>query len=287
MKINRRMLKKSRGVTPVIATVLLIGLVVVAGIGVAIVMFGTINTPTPIKIEVVSISNFQTTDNDIYVDRFSVTIHNTERSNIVILSDGFTLKWFNESIIEGWFLDLDVDSIIIPALNIWTIPLACDSSNDGFELTPQNDTIYIDVTIFPEDSITPRSAKTFKSDILTIGDTYGPVTLAVQSETNLPQNGLNLSLIATNFGSLDLQLKIEFSTDSTTKIYFQINGENKSSHLFNLGKFENLTITDTIFSVKPTLQAENNDNYLILIFLWNTSDNKLLSVSNLILTYQG
>ncbi|MHA1227083.1 MAG: archaellin/type IV pilin N-terminal domain-containing protein, partial [Candidatus Hodarchaeales archaeon] len=190
MKINRRMLKKSRGVTPVIATVLLIGLVVVAGIGVALVMFGTINTPTPIKVEVISISEFKTTDDDIYVDRFSVTIHNTERSNIVILSDGFTLRWFNQSIIEGWALDLDVDSIIIPALNIWTVPLACDSSNDDLELTPQNDTIYLDVTVFPENSITPRSAKTFQSDILTIGDTYGPVTLTAQTDTFLPQNGL-------------------------------------------------------------------------------------------------
>ncbi|MCK4847491.1 MAG: hypothetical protein KAT16_00540, partial [Candidatus Heimdallarchaeota archaeon] len=61
--------RRKRAVSPVIATVLLIGLVVVAGLGVALVMFGTINTPDPLKIEFLSVSSFETTDGDYKVDR--------------------------------------------------------------------------------------------------------------------------------------------------------------------------------------------------------------------------
>ena len=66
--------KKSRGVTPVIATVLLIGLVVIAGIGVALVIFGTINAPPPMKVSILSISDFETTDDNTLIDHFSVTL---------------------------------------------------------------------------------------------------------------------------------------------------------------------------------------------------------------------
>ena len=76
--------KTRRGISPVIATVLLIGLVVVAGLGVALVMFGTINTPDPLGIEVVAISSFETTDSDTKVDRFYITLQNTERTSIDI-----------------------------------------------------------------------------------------------------------------------------------------------------------------------------------------------------------
>ena len=48
--------RKKRAISPVIATVLLIGLVVVAGVGVAVVMFGTINSPDPLKLDIISIS---------------------------------------------------------------------------------------------------------------------------------------------------------------------------------------------------------------------------------------
>ena len=72
MKTINKIRRKSRAVSPVIATVLLIGLTVVAGVAVAIMLFGAVNTPDPIKVSVLSISDFETTDNDIYIDQFSI-----------------------------------------------------------------------------------------------------------------------------------------------------------------------------------------------------------------------
>ena len=63
-KISTMIFKKRKAISPVIATVLLIGLVVLAGLGVALIIFGTINTPDPLKVEVVSISSFETTDEE-------------------------------------------------------------------------------------------------------------------------------------------------------------------------------------------------------------------------------
>jgi len=287
MNFFKRFLKKSRGVSPVIATVLLIGLVVVAGIGVAIVMFGTLTTPTPLKVEIISISEFKTTDDDIYIDQFEVTIQNIERSNVRIFSDSFTLSWFNLTAIEGWTLNLDIDEIILPALSIQTFPISCDPDNNPSELTPQNDTIFVEVTIFPERSDNPRSARKFKSEILKIGDTYGPVTIFPPIDPILSAGGLNVPITIQNYGSLDLELKLEFTTDSSSKIYFELDNINTSNYFFSLLKFEITNFPSANFTIRPTSQAAVSENYLVLIFLWNTVDNRLLATANFIITFEG
>ena len=287
MNYVKKFQTKSRGVSPVIATVLLIGLVVVAGIGVAIVMFGTITAPIPLKVEIVSISDFKTTDDDIYIDQFEVTIQNVERSNVRIFSDSFTLSWFNLTPIEGWALNLDINEIILPALTIQTFPLSCDPENNPAELTPENDTIYLEVTIYPETTDNPRSAKRFQSDILKIGDTYGPITISPPIDPMLPAEGLNIPITIQNYGSLDLELRLEFTTDSSSKIFFELNNINTSNYYFSLSKFENTNFPSVNFTVRPTSQVIVSENYLVLIFLWNTADNRLLATANFILTYEG
>ena len=86
---------RRRAISPVIATVLLIGLVVIAGLGVALVMISTINAPDPIGIEVLSISNFETTDDDILVDRFEIEIWNSEETSLRLTKNGIKLLYFN------------------------------------------------------------------------------------------------------------------------------------------------------------------------------------------------
>ena len=95
MKIIKKIYRKSRGISPVIATILLIGLTVIAGVAVALVMFGIVNTPDPLKVEVIGISNFKTTDSDIFIDQFSVTLENKERTNVQIDPYAFVLSFIN------------------------------------------------------------------------------------------------------------------------------------------------------------------------------------------------
>ncbi len=281
---------KSRGVTPVIATVLLIGLVVVAGIGVALVVFGTINTPSPLNISVLSISDFESTDNDFFVDHFSVTLQNTERTNVRIKQEAFSI--YNrtkspESEITGWIMDLNQAEIILPALTIETFPISCDTDLNENELTPRNDTIYIKVTVYPEGSDNPRAAKTFFSDLLIVGDTYGPFYLtSQQTNLNLGQSGLNLSINIANFGSTDTNLVLDISTDSMQSLYFAINGLNSTSQMFSVNRYTNISLTDSITVYPIPSGVSNGNKYFVLIFLKDQENQVPLASLFLELTYQ-
>lgn len=279
--------RKKRAVSPVIATVLLIGLVVIAGLGVALVMFGTINTPDPLKIEFLSVSSFETTDGDYKVDRFDLTLHNNERTNVRIETNAFTLFDIDQTEIPGWEMDLDQPEIIIPALTIQTITLACDNTLDEYELEPLNTTIYIEVTAYPAENDNPRSAKTFKSDILPIGDTVGPVNLfSLTSSSSFDQSGLTLNFSVTNNGSSDLNLRLDFSTDSFSKIFYRINEVNSTDHHFTLEGLKTTNFPDTLFQINTTSLAAYGENYLVFVTLWDNDNLDLLALKALLLTYE-
>lgn len=289
MRIQNRFRRKTRGVSPVIATVLLIGLTVVAGVAVAVMLFGAVNAPDPIKVVVLSISDFETTDDDTLIDQFSVTIQNDERTNIRIDSKSFNLTTSDQIEIPGWSVDLDYDEIYLPGLAIQTFTLSCDPTLDNVEqLTPQTDLVIIEITVFPEDSTNIRNAKTFKSDILRMGDTDGPVLLtSLNSETSFGLGGLNLSFNVTNYGSTDLDLIIDFSTDSSEKINFAIDGNNQTNKLyFSLLQYNTTNFASTTFTVLPT-DLTTSDKYTILVTIWKQANLNLVSSVILILTYSG
>ena len=287
MKKWLRSLNRSRAISPVIATVLLIGLVVVAGLGVAFVLFGTINAPDPLKVEVVSISSFETTDYDYLIDKFDVTLENKERTSIRVKVDGFSLLHMNRTPIQGWTMDLEQQEILIPALAIQTIPIACDNSIDQDELIPQNMSIYIDVTVFPVDKDDSRFAKTFRSDILLVGDTYGPLTLNVNNPSDIfGTEGLTMNFSVSNNGSTDLNLKLEFSTDAADKIFFLINGVNTSYHSFSLNGFSSTTFQSDLFQLNTTTLASPSETFLIFVTLWDSSSLRLLATQTLLPSYE-
>ncbi|NHJ02048.1 MAG: hypothetical protein EAX86_07865 [Candidatus Heimdallarchaeota archaeon] len=283
----RKFSKKTRGISPVIATVLLIGLAVVAGIAVALVVFGTLNTPTPLRIEIISISDFKTTDDDTLIDQFSVTLHNTERTNGLILTDSFKLFFQNLTEQLGWEMNLSNTQIILPALEIQTIPLYCNPNEDQNELTPKNDTLYIEVTVYPESSTNPRNAKKFRSDLLIMGDTYGPVSIQATAQNALFDDlGNNISITATNLGSMELDLYLEFSTTDSQDIFFAIGGENKTRFDFSIGSYGEV-IMPNLTSLYPTEHAVADQSFIILITLWDQNNFRLLASRSLLLTYTG
>jgi hypothetical protein len=285
-KINTLIFNKRKAISPVIATVLLIGLVVLAGLGVALVIFGSINAPDPLNVEVVSISSFETTDDDYLVDKFVVTIYNKERTNVKLYTGAFSLSFFNRTEIPGWFMDLDAQTIIIPALNLVDIPLACETSENQAELTPTNTTIFIYVTVFPEGNNDPRSAKTFRSGVLTIGETYGPfslVTLNPSPTFGLEGHTMNFSV--SNSGSSDIDLKLRFSTSASEKFFFTINSENSSTHVFSLDGFASTSFQTDLFQLNSTALA-TQDTYLIFVSLLDDTNQQLLALDILTITFE-
>ena len=279
MDIRHLLQRKARGVTPVIATILLIGLVVVAGIAVAIMMFGTINAPAPINVDILAISDFETTDTDILIDRFSTTIQNVERSNIRIESDAFTLEDIDENPINGWTMDPD-QAIFLSPSEIVTVSLICDPAI-GDQLTPTEDRIYITVKVFLADS--ERLAESFTSDLLSVGDTNGPILLEYQTPSlNLEDSGLEINFTITNNGSADQDLKLELYTDSPNNITFILEGVNRTTISFSIVGFGDGNLNCTVF---PTALANEDDIYVISAFLWGQEGLGLIQIVSLTLVY--
>ncbi|MFX1283345.1 MAG: hypothetical protein ACFFB5_06800 [Promethearchaeota archaeon] len=273
---------KSRGVTPVVATVLLIGLVAIAGIAIALVIFGTINSPPPIEVRILSISDFETTDTNTLIDQFSVTLHNVERTNLRLEVDSFTLEYKNGTMIPGWGMDPKQSEIYLSARTIETIPLICDPIA-GIELPPDQDAIYIEVTVFPKDSTSQRSARTFRSNLLLIGSTHGPIFLEYQATTlNLVDTGLKINFITINNGSKDQSFKLELYTNSPENITFTIGNINRTTVLFSIAGYNTTTINVTVF---PTDRVTVGDSYIVVAFLWRQSDLQLVSSVSFVLTY--
>lgn len=281
MNIRHLLRRKARGVTPVIATILLIGLVVIAGIAVAIVMFGTINAPAPIDVDILAISDFETTDTDRLIDQFSTTIQNAERSTIRIESDAFTFEYFNGTPINGWTMDPD-QAIYLSPSEIVTVSLICDPSI-GDQLTPTEDRIYITVKVFPQDSTNERLAESFRSDLLIVGDTNGPILLEYQtSSLNLEDRGLEINFTITNNGSADQDLELELYTDSPNNLTFILEGVNRTTISFSVAGFRDGNLNCTVF---PTALANENDIYVISAFLWGQAGLGLIQIVSFNLVY--
>jgi hypothetical protein len=283
MNIRQLWRVKTRGVTPVIATILLIGLVVVAGIAVAVVMFGTINSPAPIEVDILAISDFETTDTDVLIDRLSATIHNAERSNIRIESDAFTLEYVNRTPIVGWTMYPD-QAIYLSPREIVTVDLVCDQTA-GDQLTPAQGTIYITVKVFPQDSTNERSAQSFKSELLSVGNTNGPIFLESQyASLDLEDSGLDIKFTITKSGSAVQDLELELYTDSPKNLTFLLKGVNRTAISFAVAGFGNIIFNCTVF---PTTLANVDDNYLVSAFLWGQEGLGLIQIDSLNLVYRG
>lgn len=278
--------KKSRGVSPVIATVLLIGLVVVAGIGIAVVMFGTINAPDPIGIKFISIGDFETTDNNINIDLFSVDLENSERTTVRIRSDGFELELMNGTTLLGWSVNDSQAEIVLGGDERREIDLKC--AHDGQEITPSISGIIIKVTVYPEDSTSEKSARTFESGLLPVGGTDGPLLLTISlTSFVLEDTGSPINFTIINYGSKEQDLDLILSSsclescDNTSEIVFNIDGVNRSTHSFSLGSFSNTTLSNIVL-YPPDNPAEA---YYVTISLKRNL--KTLEEVYLILEYEG
>jgi hypothetical protein len=239
-------------------------------------------------LEIRAISDFKTTDSNILIDSFMASLHNTVTDKVLIgITSGCALEFSDGTPIRGWNINLDLNEITIPGLSIQSIPLTCDPII-GLELTPGNATIFIKLTYLPMTGTSIGSARMYMSDLLTVGDTIGPVFIeSEQVEYILTNLGLNLSLGVTNNGSTDLNLSLEFSTNDDS-LYFVINGVNDTNHIFLLPKFSYTLFPSDIFTVKPKpSQVSQNREYFILIFLKRQETMEVLAFLLILITYQS
>jgi flagellin-like protein len=207
--MKKKLFSKCRGVSPIIATILLIALVIVGAAVTFIVLAGIFTQTTPVDLEIESISNFRSENGDIPVDRFKISIKNIRTEPAIIQKDEIKVFRTGGVFLAGWQVLSDLDEHTISGEETINLDLHCIDTND--ELVPQLDRIQ--VRFNASDSDDPEGTVTsFKSSFVRIGQTYGPVALSVSS-TNIIGSGsstdTNLDLTLVNNGTTDLDLLIE------------------------------------------------------------------------------
>ena len=96
----------------------------------------------------------------------------------------------------------------------------------------------------------------------------------------------NLSFFVANNGSSDLDLRLDFSTDASGEIYYQIDGVNTTSHSFSLNGFGTTTFPSTLFQINTTELATLGETYLILVNLFDSESMQWFATESLLLTYE-
>jgi hypothetical protein len=100
------------------------------------------------------------------------------------------------------------------------------------------------------------------------------------------QSGLTLNFSVTNNGSSDLDLRLDFTSDSFGKIFYKINGVNSTSHSFTLNGFKTTIFPNTLFQINATSLAAFGESYLVLVTLWDNENMNLLATEALLLAYE-
>ncbi|MHA2370258.1 MAG: archaellin/type IV pilin N-terminal domain-containing protein, partial [Candidatus Hodarchaeales archaeon] len=209
--MKKLLLSKCRGVSPIIATILLIALVIVGAAVTFIVLSGIFTQTTPVDLEIESISDFRSENGDVPVDRFTISIKNIRTEPAIIQTDEIEVFRPGEVLpLAGWQVLSDLDEHTISGEETINLDLHCIDTND--ELVPQVDRIQVRFDAStrndPDGTLT-----SFKSSVVQIGQTYGPVALSVNS-TNIVGSGAststNLNITLVNNGTTDLPIEVEF-----------------------------------------------------------------------------
>ncbi|MFX0116147.1 MAG: archaellin/type IV pilin N-terminal domain-containing protein [Candidatus Hodarchaeota archaeon] len=202
---------KRRGMSPLLATILLIALVIVGGALVFIVLSGLFTQNAPLDLEVEAISDFKSEDGDIQVDRFQVSIKNLRTETALIKMSEIEVfiqdqdNDDNYMQLAGWRAVETANEYLISGKETINIDLHC--INPDHELFPRVDVIRVDFNAYRSNDRdgTPTN---FKSGGVRVGQTYGPVGLSIQSSHTLDSN---LTLTVSNNGTTDLDLVVELS----------------------------------------------------------------------------
>ncbi|MFQ5981164.1 MAG: archaellin/type IV pilin N-terminal domain-containing protein [Candidatus Heimdallarchaeota archaeon] len=203
---------RPRGVSPILATILLVALVIVGGALTFIVLAGVFTQNTPLDLEIETMSDFRSEDGDVRVDRFQISITNLRTETAVVKRTEISV--FNKTGVEaelnGWQVQGTSTEYLLSGKETVDLTLICDTPNH--ELLPRADRIQVQFNGYRSDD-RDDNPKLFKSSTVTVGQTYGPVGLSVESTHALDSN---LTLTVSNNGTTDLEdLVIEVSGENS------------------------------------------------------------------------
>ncbi len=217
MGYGKRMLARVKGyrtVSPVIATVLLIALSVIAGLLLTITVLTILTIPQPIQVTVETPFDYKSSDSDVLIDSFRFGLRNdgdfavqilNPKANIKILRGNAELKSWKVTFNESTFV-VNARSSVILTMKMETVNLQEQlKKNDKFQITLQ------DALLPLGDNTENIAPSTVTSRTFTVGDTYGPLKFFNSSD-----NGTHLEVNVTNLGTVTLTIQARVSSDTVS-----------------------------------------------------------------------
>lgn len=221
--------RKSRAISPLISTVLLIAIVVIGGVIVGTVLFASLSAPTPVEIQITEVINYGSRDEgtvfdpiDGEIDEFTIIIQNTGRNTVIFPTNNLyvlnnTDLISSNPIIPSWSANFDSTIVSIAGYNSIRIQMVCSSDNRELSV---GDRIIIRINgTSPENPPNGYKVKTFESIPFTVKDISGPLEiLNVESLSSLSfvsVTSISIEIQVKNWGSLPIDVTVELFIDST------------------------------------------------------------------------
>jgi flagellin-like protein len=275
-----RLWRRRKAVSPVIATVLLIGIAVIGGFIVLAMITTVYSQQEPINVRFIGASNFRSTElvtvgYDSTVDYFEITLQNMGQEAIFFYKTDFQVinvtgsPIIPEELLSSWWIDDSRREIIINGGEIITFPVK--TVIDSHELRPDEDSARINI-VFIRRLETPDEAgfEDFVAETFLIRDTYGPVEFK-QGASGFNNTHWNLTFSTTNWGTESINLGVQIIFYNETAF----NAVNQTLVTEIMGHGDGSNSKDILFQFQKTGNFRTGTTYLFFVKVYDTWTNSL------------
>jgi len=274
--------KKRFGVSPVIAEIMLIGMVVLAASIVITIGFITITTKASLQLNIVSIENWRLESKNLSTkyDTFDIIVENPGTRVIKLESSKFELK--NESMsnkLSSWLMESDV--ILIPNQQI----IIKISTVDNFEWVARGDNVIIELTAIAEDEpvISATTISQSLGTMIKVEESIdGPMSIVLNTTTNLTLPLADTASIdIENYGGNPINYTIDiFSSNASLNLSLQNSIGENLPFLFDingsLASASVLSPSDTTLGQTIFLTVNSAPVGTTFVYIWLKVGSKIL-----------
>jgi flagellin-like protein len=249
---------KKRGVSPVIAAILLIGVTILAGVIVTSTVLLVMNTEEPISIIISKPENYASTEDDIafydpLVDSMIIPITNDMREPLIMdTRQVYIYNASDDEILDRWYVSVDDDFIPFQGQESLFLNLKTEGKFDTQELSP-GDQFYVTIPVRKSEG---TDFVTFTSNTFSVTTSNTNPLYALVPQNNAFQDGTEVKFDAT----LDQENE---SRELTFAIFNYGNADQEKPFSVTIHDLENETLfsTDEYFLLLtvPNQGPTNND----------------------------
>ncbi|MHA2365472.1 MAG: hypothetical protein ACXAC7_16060 [Candidatus Hodarchaeales archaeon] len=284
LKLIKRTFRRIRGLSPVIAEILLIGLVVLATASIIVIGIAILVAEDPLELSIEELSNWRletsdpTTSYDTKYNTFNLILENPGTRDIGIDTEDFQL--YNTTgaspiLMSSWLMESDIKLIAKQQISI---QIYTTTITDRFK---RDDSIEVTITAY--DINTPKTSaskisKTYSSTVTAEGSIKGPLMLT-SSNINVTTND-TISINIANYGgtvvsytleifasSKNISLNLEDSIGQEISNLFDVNGTLPAASISTPSNTSDILVDGTLILYINNTFSALPSTYFVYIWL--------------------